>query len=241
VQSTTSGTLTAETSQLIARLAADRATLRRLPAPWQRTALWLMFVLPCVATVTAVHLAGRDVIERIDVRMAVEQAAILLTGLTAALAAFSTVVPGRDWRISLLPIVPLGVWLSSLGEGCMHDWSQLGADGLQVRSDWDCVPAAIILSVPCATIMLVMLRRGAPLVPSLTLALGALASAAMVNFGLRLFHAGDVAVMVLVWHFGGLAVVTTLASRFGDHLLNWHAKGPNRAVSRQRTSPGRWT
>ena len=79
---------------MIARLAADRTSLGRLPAPWQRTALWLMFVLPYVATVTAVHLAGRDVIERVDVRMAVEQGAILLTGLTAALAAFSTPVPG---------------------------------------------------------------------------------------------------------------------------------------------------
>ena len=211
-----------QTNQLITRLAGDCATIRRLQAPWQRTALWLMFVLPCVATVTAVHLAGRDVIERIDIRMAVERAAILLTGLTAALAAFSIVVPGRDWRIALLPLVPLAVWLGSLGEGCMHDWSRLGADGLQV---WDCVPAAIIVSIPCATIMLVMLRRGPPLFPSLTLALGALASAAMVNFGLRLFHAADVAVMVLVWHFGGIAAVTTLASRFGDHVLNWHSEG----------------
>jgi hypothetical protein len=198
-----------QTNELITRLAGDCATIRRLQAPWQRTALWLMFVLPCVATVTAVHLAGRDVIERIDIRMAVERAAILLTGLTAALAAFSIVVPGRDWRIALLPLVPLAVWLGSLGEGCMHD----------------CVPAAIIVSIPCATIMLVMLRRGPPLFPSLTLALGALASAAMVNFGLRLFHAADVAVMVLVWHFGGIAAVTTLASRFGDHVLNWHSEG----------------
>jgi hypothetical protein len=125
-----------------------------------------MFVLPCVATVTAARLAGRDVIERIDIRMAVEQAAILLTGLTAALAAFSIVVPGRDWRIALLPLVPLAVWLGSLGEGCMHDWSRLDADGLQVRSDWDCVPAAIILSIPCATIMLVMLRLGMSLISS---------------------------------------------------------------------------
>ena len=78
----------------------------------------------------------------------------------------------------------------------MYDWSRLGADGLLVRSDWDCVPSAIVLSIPSAAIMLVMLRRGAPVFPRLTLALGALASAAMVNFGLRLFHAGDVAVMV---------------------------------------------
>jgi hypothetical protein len=214
-----------ETNQLIARLAADRATVRRLRAPWQRAALWLMISFLCVAIVTAVHIAGRDAIEHIDVRMAVEQAAILLTGLTAALAAFSTVVPGRDWRISMLPLFPLGAWLSSLGEGCVHDWVRLGADGLRVRSDWDCVPAAIALSIPCAAVMLVMLRRGAPPFPNLSLALGALASAAVVNSGLRLFHAGDLAVMVLVWHFGGVGVVTVLAARFGDRVLNWRSKG----------------
>jgi negative regulator of sigma F NrsF-like protein len=225
------GTFTAETNQLITRLTADCPAVRRLPPPWRRTMLWLMISLLCIAAVTSGHLAEHNVIESIDIRMAVEQAAILLTGLTAALAAFSTAVPGRDWRISLLPLIPLGVWLGSLGEGCVHDWLRLGADGLEVRSDWGCVPAAVVLSIPCATIMVVMLRRGAPLFPSLTLALGALASAAMVNFGLRLFRAGDVAVMVLVWHFGGIVAVTTLAGRFGDHVLNWHSKGASRALS----------
>jgi hypothetical protein len=189
-----------------------------------------MISLLCVAAVTRV--AQRNVVESIDIRMAVEQAAILLTGLTAALAAFSTAVPGRDWRISLLPLIPLCLWLGSLGEGCVDDWLRLGADGLELRSDWGCVPATLVLSILCATIMVVMLRRSAPLFPNLSLALGALASAAMVNFGLRLFHAGDVAVMVLVWHFGGIVTVTTLAGRFGDRVLNWHSKGTSPALSK---------
>jgi hypothetical protein len=221
VQSVARECFAVETNQLIARLAADCASVVRLRAPWRRTALWLMAVGPCVAIVS-VHVAGLEVMASIDTRMMVEQAAVLLTGLTAALAAFSMVVPGRDWRIALLPIVPLAVWLGSLGEGCMRDWSRMGADALQLRSDWDCVPPAIALSIPCATIMLVMLRRGAPLFPSLTLTLGTLASAAMVNFALRLIHAGDVAVMVLAWHFGGTAIVTALAGRFGGRVLSWN-------------------
>jgi hypothetical protein len=230
VQSVAMERFAVETNQLIVRLAADCATIGRLQAPWRRTALWLVGVGPCVAIVSA-HVAGPDVMASIDTRMVVEQAAVLLTGLTAALAAFSMVVPGRDWRIALLPLVPLAVWLGSLGAGCMHDWLRVSADALQLRADWDCVPPAIALSIPSAAIMLVMLRRGAPLFPGLTLALGALASAAMVNFALRLIHAGDVAVMVLAWHFGGTAVVTTLAGRFGGQLLNWHYKGAGRAAS----------
>jgi hypothetical protein len=64
------------------------------------------------------------------------------------------------------------------------------------------------------------------------LALGALASAAMVNFALRLIHASDVAVMVLAWHLGGTAVAATLAGRFGGHVLNWRYGGASGAPSR---------
>ena len=71
--------------------------------------------------------------------------------------------------------------------------------------------------------MVVMPRRGAPLFPRVTLALGALASAALVNLGLQLFHASDLAVMVLVWHFGGVAVITALAGPFGGNVLNWNS------------------
>jgi hypothetical protein len=52
VQSAAMGTFTVETNQLITRLATDCAAVRRLPAPWQRTMLWLMISLLCVAAVT---------------------------------------------------------------------------------------------------------------------------------------------------------------------------------------------
>ena len=53
-----------------------------------------------------------------------------------------------------------------------------------------------------------MLRRGAPLAPRATLFLGALATAAVVAFGLRFFHIGDASIMVLTWHMGLAAVLT---------------------------------
>jgi hypothetical protein len=78
VQSSATGTLTVETNQVITRLAADCAAIQPLGVPWRRTMLWLMISLLCVATVTATQLAGRDALEDIDFRMAVEQGAILL-------------------------------------------------------------------------------------------------------------------------------------------------------------------
>jgi hypothetical protein len=210
-----------ETSDLIQRLADRTAPVHRLWAPWRRTTMWLAISLLYGAAVVAIHLAGRDGPGRLDVRLLVEQGAILATAITAAIAAFSSTVPGRDARIGLLPLIPLAVWLASLGEGCLGDWQRFGAAGLALRADWDCGILALILSIVPAIAMIVMLRRGAPIMPRLSLALGALAVAALVNFALRIFHAGDISVMVLTWHFGGALVVAALGGQLGRNLLNW--------------------
>ena len=210
-----------ETSELIRHLATGAAPVHRLLPPWLRTALWLAISLPYVTAVVVMKPAAIDFLGKIDARFAVEQTAILATALTAAIAAFASVIPGHHRKIYLLPLLPLAVWLASLGQGCASDWLRFGADGLQVRPDWECAPAAIFIGIIPAIAMVVMLRRGAPLAPRVSVALGALAVAALGNFGLRIFHIGDVSIMVLVWHFGGLALISVLAGRIGRHVLNW--------------------
>ena len=212
-----------DTGELILGLAASCAPVRPLPTASRRAVLWLMISLPYVATVVAMKPTQVDVLGGIDARFALEQAAIFATALTAAIAAFSSVVPGRDRKICLLPVVPLTVWFASLGQGCVQDWLRFGADGLHVRPDWECAPTAIFIGIVPAIAMVVMLRRGAPLTPRATVALGALAVAAIGNFGLRIFHLGDVSVMVLVWHFGSVALISTLAGRAGRHVLSWRS------------------
>jgi hypothetical protein len=210
-----------ETSGLIRHLAAGAAPVHRLPPPWLRTAMWLAIALPYVCAVVVMKPEAIDFLGKIDARFALEQAAILATALTAAIAAFASVIPGHHRKIYLLPLVPLAVWLASLGEGCASDWLRFGADGLQVRPDWECAPPAIFIGIIPAVTIVVMLRRGAPLAPRVSVAFAALAVAALGNFGLRIFHIGDVSVMVLVWHFGGLALISVLAGRIGRHVLNW--------------------
>lgn len=210
-----------QTSELIRHLATGAAPVHRLLPPSLRTAMWLGISLPYVCAVVVMKSAAIDFLGKIDARFALEQAAILATSLTAAIAAFASVIPGHHRKIYLLPLLPLAVWLGSLGQGCAHDWLRFGADGLQVRPDWECVPAAIFIGIIPAIAMVVMLRRGAPLAPRVSVTLGALAVAALGNFGLRIFHIGDVSVMVLVWHFGALALISVLAGRIGRHVLNW--------------------
>jgi hypothetical protein len=45
--------------------------------------------------------------------------------------------------------------------------------------------------------------------------------AALANFALRLFHLGDLSIMVLFWHLGSAAVLSVIAAWFGPYVLRW--------------------
>jgi hypothetical protein len=211
-----------KTDEFIKLLAADLRPVRPLRPPWARALVWLGIAILYVAAVVwgklmmidASQLAG-------DARFLVEQAATLATALAAATAAFYTVVPGFDRRVLLLPLVPLGLWLASVGHGCVQDWLRLGADGLTIRPDWDCLPSATIIGIIPAIVAVIMLRRGAPLHPRVTLALAALAVASVANFGLQFAHARDASIMVLTWHLGAAAVLSAVGGWLGEFVLGW--------------------
>jgi hypothetical protein len=211
-----------DTNALIDELTNSAVPVRRLPAPWVRMLLWLAVSAPFLVVVfwlmpSHIDLAGAIA----DRQFLIEQALTLVTALTAAIAAFCSVVPGYDRRILLIPLLPLAAWLATLGEGCWRNWVALGADGLTLRPDWDCLPPAILIGIVPAIVTVVMLRRGAPLLPRASIALGALAVAALANLGLRVFHVGDASVMVLFWHLGGAAVLAGLAAVVGRRVLYW--------------------
>jgi hypothetical protein len=185
--------------------------------------IWLALSVPFLATVIWLLMPSdiNPVAAIVDRRFLVEEAALLVTALTAAVAAFASVVPGYDRRILFIPLLPLAVWLASLGEGCWRNWVALGANSLTLRPDWDCLPPAILIGIVPSIAMVMMLRRGAPLLPRVSIALGALAVATLANLGLRVFHVGDASVMVLFWHLGGAAVLAGLAAVAGRRVLYW--------------------
>jgi hypothetical protein len=212
-----------ETNQLIHQIAGGAEPVRRLAAPWRRAAIWLAISLPYAAAMVllrSMHVNAADPFS--DWQFLVEEGAILLTAITAVTAAFCSVVPGYSRKMLLLPLLPLAVWLATLGNGCAQEWLRLGAAGLRLRMDWDCLPPAAMIGAVPAIVIVAMLRRGAPLYPRATMALAALAVAALVNFMLRIYHVGDVSIMVLVWHFGSVVVFSLLAGWIGTLLLNWN-------------------
>jgi hypothetical protein len=212
-----------DTDKLIERLAADAAPVRRLRPPGRRLALWLALSVPYVALVAYIHGLVVDLPSLgADPRFVIEATAALATAIAAGYAAFSTLVPGRGRAVVWLPLIPLSVWLVSIGKGCIDDWVRLGAAGLTVKIDWMCIPPLAWIGIVPAIAMVVMLRRGAPLMPRVTVALGGLAIGALANAGLQLFHLGDISVMVLVWHFGTTVLLSALAGWVGPGIFRWN-------------------
>jgi hypothetical protein len=216
--------MTMDTERLIERMAATVEPVRPLARPWIRTAAWLLVAIPYVALVVFVVSPRADLISKaLEWRYVIEQLAALATAITAATAAFATVIPGYDRKFLFLPALPLAIWLGSLGDGCVEDWIHLGPDGLSLQPDWSCFPAIVVVGAVPAIAMAVMLRRGAPLTPHVTSALGGLAAAGLGNFGLRLFHSQDVSLMVLVWQVGAVCMLAVMAALAGRYLLNWRS------------------
>ncbi len=211
-----------KTDALIDSLAREAGPVRPLASPLRRLGGWLAIALGfALAMVWAIG-PRPDLAERLlEARFLLEQGAALVTAITAALAALALTMPdaARFWR--WLPVIPGAAWLGTLGLGCLRDWAQMGPAGLRITPDPECfVYIALIGSLPLLVLVL-MLRKGAPLRPSWTLALAALAAAAIGNFALRLFHTQDAALMVLVWQVGAVALIAAIAGLCGRQVLRW--------------------
>lgn len=214
-----------DTQDLIRHLAARAARVRPLPRPWVRAALWLAVSVPYAALIVLMMSPRDDLsVQLANPKFLVEQAAALATAVLAAVAAFAMTVPGHSRAVWLLPLAPLAIWLGSLGRGCLQEWLRKGVEALTLSPDWACFPKiALIGSVPAIAIV-AMLRRGAPLRPSATIALAGLAAAALGNVGLRLFHPQDASLMVLVWQVGSVAVLSAVSGAAGSLVLRWPSK-----------------
>lgn len=204
--------MTKTTDNLITDLAGDLKPVRRLAHPAKRLAKWLVIALPVSlllgALVEQQHVALA--VERIrDPRILLELTAILLTAISAGYAALCCVQPGRSTKAWMLPIAPFTLWLSLIGENCWRLFEQVGPDQFSFGPHWTCYPSVAATGFAPALVMVVLLKRGALLTPTQTVALGTLAAAALGAVGLRLYHPPDATAMLLLWQI--IATVTFLA------------------------------
>lgn len=214
--------MTVDSDVTIQRLVEDLQPVACLASPFRRCCIWLVAVMPYVVGLVLLFSLRPDLAAKFaDTRFAIEQAAALATALLAAWAAFSMTIPGYDPLRMLTALVPLALWVGVLLEGCVEDVIRLGWSAMTLEADWICLPMITLVGAWPAVLMVIMLRRGAPLLPCGTIAMGALASAGLGDVALRLFHAQDVSITVLFWQLGSVMTLTWLAANAGPLILKW--------------------
>lgn len=207
---------------LIRTLSENCAPIRPLAHPAWRALIWFAISLCYVALVVVVMGLRPDFFSKIaDPQFATEVAAAFLTSVVAAAGAFSAGCPARPaWERFAAGFFFL-IWAGALVVGCWRDVAAFGVSGLLSHSDVYCLPTILAISIPAAIFILLMVKRGAPIAPFVTIGLAALASTALAAAALRLSFRQDAAVSVCIWQFGSVVLLTGIASLFGRALLHW--------------------
>jgi hypothetical protein len=210
------------TDDLIDRLGRDLPVAKPLPAPGMRTAVWLVWALSYLVVVAMMMFAVMSSAGVTPTPLyLVQQAAALITGIMAARAAFSSVIPGSNHRVWVLPAIGAAVWGVSLLWAGVRDLETSGTLGLTSQSDWPCVVSMTVGGLMVGAPLVWMLRRGAPLTPGLTAFLAALAALSVANIEACVTRPHAFALTVLVWHGGTVAAVAALCALTSRRWLRW--------------------
>ncbi len=193
---------------IVARLAADLAPVRRLPAPPLRAAAWLGLVATMALGLAAfcdLPALGRRLTIAPDMWLAVLGSTA--TAVLAALAAFELSVPGRSARWALLPVPTLVLWTSASGLGCLRTWALPVGNSAAAAEAGHCLGHIVMMSIPLMAVMMVMVRRACPLRPNLTALVSGLAIAAASATLLNFDHPFDVTAGDLLAHLVAVLIV----------------------------------
>lgn len=210
------------TEELIQRLGHDLAPVRPLAPPGTRAAGWLLLAATYVVAVAGVAWArhGLSGVSADPLYLA-QQLAVATMGITAAVAAFASVVPGRNRRLLAVPLVPAVAVMVILLTGCVRDLQQHGTLGLGLETDWPCVASIALGGLALWGVALVMLRRGAPLAARTTSTLAALAAVGAVNLEACLTRPHLFSLTVVLWHGLTIAVLVAVLAQIGPRVFTW--------------------
>ena len=208
---------------LIDRLADDARPVRPLRAPIVRTLAWLATVAAFIGVAVLAHGVRPGLGEALaSPGMRAEFIAGIATGVLAAYAVFQISVPGRSPAWAWLPVPALLAWLSALSWSCIEQYGRLGEAALAFAMDtWECAAAITGFSLPLGLVLLVMVRHAGVILPARTAMLAALSAAALSASGVTLVHAGDTALMALVWHLGAVALLSAVSWGLGRSMFGW--------------------
>ncbi|QDH70723.1 NrsF family protein [Marilutibacter alkalisoli] len=209
-----------DTHRLIDHLASRGNRVRPLAPPLRRTLLWLLLAGLVLAIVVAISGLNPSALQAPFARL--EWLASLLVGVLAAYATFQVSVPGRSPRWAWLPLPALALWLAGIGWGCLQEAAQLGPAALVMHAtSAECARAIAMVSIPLVLVMLLLVRHAGAVRPVTTALLATLSTAALASAGVGLIHEGETMLMVLLFHFGMVAVLCGLSLLLGRRLFAW--------------------
>lgn len=193
---------------LIAALAGTAQPVKPLRPPMLRAAIWLALAIAVVAASVAFHGVNDDLLaDLLQPLNLLEWLAALATGIGAIVAAFHLSLPDRSPRWALLALLPAGVWLASVGLGCLADFVAMGSAAFAWGEPWLCFIYITQMGVPLTLVSLLMLRYAGPIRPLQTMVMAALGMSGLSAAGLTFFHPDHTAWLGLIWHGAALAVV----------------------------------
>lgn len=205
---------------LIEELVAELRPVTPLPSPIIRAVCWLAVVL-LIALALASFADLAEMRHRLTAVPDMWIAAVgsTLTAILAAVAAFELDLPDRSPRWGLLPLPGLALWIGASGLGCARGLIP-GVPPMPPMHSTHCFMFIVAFSVPLSALILVMLRRGYSLTPSLTGACAGLAVAAAAATLLNFFHPYDVAAIDLVAHTAAVAIVVAVTRYLASRKLD---------------------
>ena len=215
------------TDDLIDQLGRNATPTSPLLAPRWRTAVWMLWSVVYMVVVAIAMFAGTSTAGIVITPLyLLQQGAALVTALTAARAAFGSVIPGAAARLWTPPIVSAGVWAALMLWNAMLDVRAAGTLGIGSQTDWPCVASMAMGGIVLGGPLVWMLRRGAPLTPRATAFLAGLAALSIANIEACLMRPHAFASTVLVWHGVTAVVIACVFALLGRRWLRWPSLTP---------------
>jgi hypothetical protein len=208
------------TEDLIQRLGDSLQPVRPLASPWRRAAAWLACASAYLGGVVLFAWARGRSLDGAGADLA-QQGALIATAMSAAVAAFTSVVPASDKRVLGIPLVPGALLMAALVWGCVADVRVQGTLGLGREIDWPCVVSISLGGVGLWALGVAMLRRGAPMTPRASSMLAGVAACSVVNLEACLSRPHMFTITVLLWHGMTTALLVTALAQAGRSLLTW--------------------
>ena len=216
---------------LIEGLARDLRPTVRLPASWQRLALWLAGVLwigLLRSLFTDFSSLKIRLIAASDMWISLLGAAS--TAVLACWAALQLGIPGRSGKWALLPLPALLVWLGASAAGCLRLSPIAGVEPETAMHPLICFRFLLLVAFPLSALLGWLLVSACPLRPGLTAALSGLASGAAAATLLVLIHPFDATAGDLGAHLAAVTCIVIITRIWGSRALRRRATSPARPI-----------